>query len=507
MGRPRLGARSVQEFVLMPGNRYGRRALAVGGVAALGLALGIWWSWSPGEVNSSQEMTELLPAAWQAPFRARDEGPVQRNSILAAMESCGPVPVVEKFRTRDPAVFTIYELDNRARVQVAAVRLAPEDRSPVQDALRSSTHCQRPASPERGATAWTKVARPWFGEASALFRTSDTDLAADSAANSMVNAGPVWSFTMSGQWLVAIGGYRTSVETVAWVYPQLLGRWDREVGTHFLAPGESRSDCGSPGLDDLPTGALRESERMMLASVHDLACRGQVDVLRSLPSVPLIVDNGFATEVDIGDPAEFARTMETRAVHRNGAISFRQGDSALVFSTLRPGGELRPAWDAYVQRCSTATALAARMCGPDPYGPLGGADWSTVLADTGCEPDSDLGAIRQAVFQDVTGDGQGDAILGLFCDAGGGPGRGEVRIYDGASPPESPALIQSLLREDPGPLGTGLLPVALTTNGPDLTVESHGWREFGAPDVLVIDRFRWQDGGFAPVAREVRYPG
>ncbi|MCI2418567.1 hypothetical protein MOQ72_14095 [Saccharopolyspora sp. K220] len=499
MGRPRLGARSVQEFVLMPGNRYGRRALAVGGLAALGLAVGIWWSWSPVEVNSPQEMTELLPADWQAPFRARYEGPVQRNSILAAMETCGPVPVVEKFRTREPAAFMIYDLDNRATVQVAAVRLAPEDRASVQDALRTSTHCQRPASSERNAAVqWTKVARPWFGEASALFRVSDTNLAADSAGNSVVTAGSVWSFTMSEQWLVAIGGYRTSVETVASVYPQLLGEWDREVGTHFLAPGESRSDCGSPGLDDLPTGALRESERTMLASAHDLACQGQVDVLRSLPSVPLVVDNGFATEVDIGDPAEFARLMETRAVYRNGAISFRQGDSALVFSTLRPGELQRPAWDAYVQRCSTATALAAQMCGPDPYGPLGSADWSAVLADTGCEPDSDLGPIRQALFQDVTGDGQEDAILALLCDAG----RGEVRIYDGASPPESPELVQSLLGDDLGPMGTGLSPVALTTDGGGLTVES----EFASPDALVIDRFRWQDGSFAPVAREVQYP-
>lgn len=484
-------------------NRYGKRALAVGLLLALGIAGGVWWvRGGAEELDSPEELTALLPPAGSGRFLTKEVGPIEVSAVQASMEQCGPVPVVQKFRTRAPAGFVRYGVGETS-VDVAVVRLADEDVGPVGAALRSSTHCER-SGPDNTETWWTKVDHPWFGDAAALFRVADSNVAGEP----LLNGGPVWSFTTSGEWLVAVGAYRATVDGAAQIYRELLSGWDREVGTHFLAPGRSRSDCGSP---ELPVGALTDEAAAALATVHDMACRGQAELVGAMQSAPLVVDSGFADDpgaVDIGDPGEFARLLESPAVHRNGALSFRRGDTAAVFSTVRSGGLAGIGWDAHVQHCSAAAPVAARMCGPDPNGPLGGADWPSLAAEAGCASDMyPFGPISHALFEDLTGDGRQEAVIALLCDTEDGSELGEVRVYDGASSPDSPRLLQSLLRDDPGPFGTGLLPVALTTDGSDLVVESHAWQEFVYPvdpDARVRDRYRWQGGGLALVGREVR---
>ncbi|PKW19007.1 hypothetical protein [Saccharopolyspora spinosa] len=499
----------------MNGARYGLRVLALVGIVVLGVAAGIWWSWpkdtSPQRHQapelSSRQLAELLPAAGVGRFRSREDA-LDRNSFLAAVQDCAPVPAIQQFRTTSTAGFASYVLDRDTPVQVAVVRVDRERVAQVQDALSSAGNCHHPA--DGGEQAWTKIARPWFGDVSALFTTTDVT---PGEQDVYAIGGPVWTFTMSDEWLVAVGAYTAPLETVAEIYPPLLERFDREVGTHFLRPGESRGGCRPANLviHDLPPGALSDQAVMALQGMHDMACQDRADEVRSLMSTPLVVDDGSTddgTSVDIGDPGEIARILETRGVYRNGAVQYRLGDSALVFSTLSSPGAKFLTWDAYVRDCATAMPSAARMCGPDPYGPLGGADWRQVLAERGCDPDPGLPKpVQHAQFQDFTGDGRPDAVLVVSCSLTGDAQLNAVQVYDGGSPPESPRLIQELLGGDPGPEGRGLLPVAVMLGGDDLTAESWSWREsddYYRPSLFVIDQFRWQGGTFAPMSREVQ---
>ncbi|MDA3649362.1 hypothetical protein LZ318_39855 [Saccharopolyspora indica] len=483
------------------------RALAVGLLLVLGIAAGIWWIRGGPEAGpgTPEELTALLPAAGTGPFRTKEQSPAKTRAILASLEQCGPEPVVQKFRTRAPASFAFYGMNEDSTALVAVVRLDPEDREPVREALRTSGHCDRPGTGDERVW-WTKVDRPWFGEESALFRETYSGGPPEDPVVS--GGGSVWSLAASGDWLVAVS--TSTMDELERIYPDLLAGWDRATGTHFLAPGRSRSDCREP---ELPADVPAEAEEG-LATIRGMACQGRAELVRAMQSAPLVLDSGFATgpaAVDIGDPVELARLLETPAVHRNGALSFRRGDSAAVFSTVRSGGLAGIGWDAYVRHCATAVPVAARQCGPDPNGPLGGADWPSLAAGAGCASDfHPFGPISHALFQDVTGDGRQDAIIALLCESGDGAALGEVRVHDGASVRDSPRLIQSLIRDDPGPLGTGVLPVALTADGADLVVESHAWHEFiypgDDPDVRVLDRFRWRGSGFERVAREVRGP-
>jgi hypothetical protein len=499
----------------MSARRYGLRALAVVAIAALGLAAGIWLNLPPDraprssvDVSSPQQVAALLPAAGEGRFRERHDG--DRIGVLASVQDCAPVPVVQQFRTGNPVAFAGYTVDQASTVRVSVARMAPEDVAPVQDALRSATHCERPI--EDTETAWVKIARSWFGDASALFAETSVDVHPDQGYLSNLTGGPVWTFTTSGEWLVAIGAYATPLETVAEIYPSLLAKFDREVGTEFLEPGESSGGCRPPNLavEGLPANALGRQEVMALQGMHDAACTGRADWVRAVMSRPMVVDDGIAADpgaLDLSDPAEFARVLETRGVYRNGAVSYRLGDSALVFSTLYAGGYNFIAWDAYVRQCSAAAPLAAQMCGPDPYGLLGGADWQALLSARGCLPEEKpFGVVEHAQFRDLTADGRPDAVLVVGCSLEDGGELREVQVYDGGSPPGSPALIQALLGGDPGPEGTGLLPDTATLAGDELTVESWTWRGLSradTPNVWVTDRFRWRDGAFTPEAREV----
>ncbi|TDD41919.1 hypothetical protein [Saccharopolyspora elongata] len=245
---------------------------------------------------------------------------------------------------------------------------------------------------------------------------------------------------------------------------------------------------------------------VQLQSMHDMACQDRMDAVLAAMSAPLVVDDGVATDglVDVDDPAGFARILETRGVYRNGAVTYRHGDSALVFSTFYDPLNPPLGWDAYVRHCSTAEPGAARLCEPDPFGPLGGADWTAVLAERGC--DEEYEAIVHGRFQDLTGDGLPEAVLAVSCDLADGTSLREVQVYDGGSPPDSPRLIQALLGDDPGPQGTGLAPATVTLSGDELTVQS--WSRppgdpQGEPNLLVTDGFRWQDGNFVPEWRDV----
>ncbi|MEV0083353.1 hypothetical protein [Saccharopolyspora sp. NPDC050642] len=484
--------------------RYWLRVLALVVVVAAGVGLGIWWN-RPPEVRSPQEVAALLPAGGDG-FRAQDYDSFDRGFFLAAVEDCAPVPVVQQFRTASSAVFKGYTIGEETPAQVAIVQLAQDDVAPVRDALRSAGDCQRPTT--SGGIAWTKIASPWFGDVSALFTTTDVTVDPEGQVVTDIGGGPVWTFTMSDEWLVAIGAYTSPLRTVAELYPRMLAEFDREAGTDFLRPGESRGGCppADVAIADLPPEALRRQAIAQLQSMHDMACQDRMDAVLAAMSAPLVVDDGVAADglVDVDDPAGFARILETRGVYRNGAVTYRHGDSALVFSTFYDPLNPPLGWDAYVRHCSTAEPAAARLCEPDPYGPLGGADWTAVLAERGC--DEEFGAIVHGRFQDLTGDGRPEAVLAVSCDLAYGTHLREVQVYDGGSPPDSPRLIQALLGDDPGPQGTGLAPAAVTLSGDELTVQS--WSRppgdpQGEPNLLVTDGFRWQDGDFVPEWRDV----
>ncbi|SDW16287.1 hypothetical protein SAMN05216215_1001334 [Saccharopolyspora shandongensis] len=484
--------------------RYALRVLALVVVVAAGVGLGIWWN-RPPEVRSPQEVAALLPAAGDG-FRANDESSYDRVSFLATVEDCAPVPVVQQFRTASSAVFKGYTIGEETSALVAIVQLAQDDVAPVRDALRSAGNCQRPDT--SGGSVWTKIARPWFGDVSALFTTTDTTMDAEGRFVTNIGGGPVWTFTMSDEWLVAIGAYTSPLQTAADIYPPMLAAFDREVGTNFLQPGESRGGCppADVAIADLPPGALSRQAITQLQSMHDLACQNRMDAVLAVLSAPLVVDDGVDVDgrVDVDDPAGFARILESRAVYRNGAVTYRSGDSALVFSTLYTPGAPPLGWDAYVRHCSTAEPAAARLCEPDPYGPLGGADWTAVLAERGCG--EEYPAIVHSRFQDLTGDGRPEPVLAVNCDLADGTRLREVQVYDGGSPPDSPRLIQALLGDDPGPQGTGLAPATVTLSGDELTVQSWSWPPDdpqGNPNLLVTDGFRWQDGNFVPEWRDV----
>ncbi|MEV0696563.1 hypothetical protein AB0I53_01385 [Saccharopolyspora sp. NPDC050389] len=484
--------------------RYGIRVLALVAVVAVGVGLGIWWA-RPPEVRSPQEVAALLPVE-RGQFRSDEDDSFDRGFFLAAVQDCAPGPVVQQFRTASSAVFKGYTIGEETAAQVAIVQLEQEGVAPVQDALRSAGNCRRPSS--SGEVLWTKIARPWFGDVSALFTATDVTVDSEEQVVYAIGGGPVWTFTMSDEWLVAIGAYTSPLQTVAEIYSPMLEAFDSEVGTDFLQPGESRGGCppANVAIADLPPDVLSRQAITQLQSMHDLACQDRMDAVLAAMSAPLVVDDGTTVDVlvDVDDPAGFARILETRGVYRNGAVSYRSGDSALVFSTLYDPGFPSLGWDAYVRRCSTAEPAAAQLCGPDPYGPLGGADWTATLVERGCAAED--AAIAHSRFQDLTGDGRPEPVLVVSCDLADGTRLREVQVYDGGSPPDSPRLIQSLLGDDPGPRGTGLAPMTATLSGDELTVQSWSLPAVSGdePNLLVTDGFRWQDGNFVPEWRDVQ---
>ncbi|MEV5535959.1 hypothetical protein AB0L13_03815 [Saccharopolyspora shandongensis] len=510
--------------------RLWRRLLVLGSVGAIALAAGILLNRSPEppagrsiDIHSTEALAELLPQAGEGPFQSRTEadGSATDNGQLlvfdvAAPEGC-PIDAIAKEIVwgRDAGtVAAQYSLPNPAQVLVGVARLDRHEVQPVRDALRSGGHCTgQPAQygivDDEDVDVWTKVSRPWFGEESALYRTVSYRLDADQRPADLV-PGPAWAFTLSGQWLVAMRVDDGSLETAASIHPQLFARWDSELGTAFLRPAESGGGCGSVDLDveNLPAERLGDSATRALIGLHDVACQGRGDVALTAVSDPLFLDDrvvGRDFLSEIPDSPTLAALLETRAVHRNGAIIYRNGDSAAVFSTVHDGSWAWIAWSAYVRHCS---APATEMCGPDPNGPLGGADWQAVLADA-CSPvdQGDAVLIDHSLFHDVTGDGRKDALLTVACDLGNTIGIGEVRVYDGASDPRNPRLLQVLLRGDQGELGTGLRPDLLAVIDGELWVASLTWRDDDArkrPSVRQVDRFRWlPNGAFQHVGRSV----
>ncbi|RKT86673.1 hypothetical protein SAMN05421805_10918 [Saccharopolyspora antimicrobica] len=504
-----------------------RRLLALGLIGAIALAIGIALNRPPEtptgppvDIQAPEELEKLLPAADEGIFRFppdADGEVVTRGERfpLEVLAGCSIEPFVSDVVWGIDAgtAGARYVLPQDVEVLVGFVLLDEDEVAAAREALRTGGHCTgRPAdADDEGVDVWTKVSRPWFGDVSALYRAAGY-YADDEQRPSDLVPGPAYAFTLSGRWLTVMRTGDGSLETAASVYPQLFDRWDERTRAAFLRPAESAGGCGSANLDvaGLPAGKLDESARRALIGLHDVACQGRGDVALAAVSDPLFLDDRVVVRenlAEVPDPGKLAALLETRAEHRNGAIVYRAGDSAAVFSTVHEGGWSWIAWSSYVRACSAAPA---GMCDPDPHGPLGGADWQVVLADAGCASSGagDAVLIDHAVFQDVTGDGKKDALITAACNAGNTIGVGEVRVYDGASPPQSPRLLQVLYRDDPGALGTGLRPEALTVAGDELVVESLTWRADDRrknPGARQVDRFRWSGSGFARIGGEVRH--
>ncbi|MBP2472349.1 hypothetical protein JOF53_001221 [Crossiella equi] len=108
----------------------------------------------------------------------------------------------------------------------------------------------------------------------------------------------------------------------------------------------------------------------------------------------------------------------------------------------------------------------------------------------------------------MTGDGHKDALLAITCSYLRSPVPGEVLVYDGASSPDSPVLVQALLRGEPGAAPAGLWPTGVSVGADGLlVVHSLTWRDqsrTGKADVPVTTWLQWQRGAFTRVKEEVR---
>lgn len=476
----------------------------------------------PFHVLSAQEhaLYRAAPAAGQGPFRERDDL-LSETPAEPPPADCAGAEITARIRDHSADVSLEYSLKSSdARVSVRLYQLEQDVHDSVERGLRAARHCTGRHGVDR--LVWTKLANPWFGDGGVVYRTG-RHRAPPQDEPYTKNVG-VQAFSASGGWLLETTSDSypgATVAAVAEVQRRLGHAWDPVLGTDFARPTEATGGCGSPpiDLDDLPDALRYEFElpnqlielHKQLVGSHDAACQGDMAAVGGGMSGPLVLDDEVVLTPDslaLDDPAALARVLESPPTFHNGALVFRNGASVAVFSTAQDfSWNEAVEWTAFVEGCGAATGQAGGMCDDDPHGPLGALDWQTEIGPTACTGADGYGpTVEQALFRDVTGDGRKEAVLAFTCTHLRTPVPGDVLVYDGASPPDAPVLLQALLRDDPGRAEFGLWPVALSMEGDSLVVDSFTWREADRSDpadVQVADWFRWQSGAFARVRQEI----
>lgn len=414
-------------------SRTFKKILAISAIAVASLGLGIWLNW-PQERRPGHELLALLPPSEKirqlTVEHSRDAG-----KKAFPTNKCAPALAFHQFRTSGHTASVTYGIGDRGDLKVSVVQMRRESVNKVHEALSSATHCSIsfPDGPRRVSI---KIARPWFGDTSALFNV--TDIYQKTNVYGRPRLYEHLAFTASGEYLLMIEGNLTSAEEINDVYPQLVAGLDRELNTSFSEPNLSGGGCQPANLavKNLPPNAKPLLQRIQ--TIHDLACKGDAEGVLSAAPPDLTSDTDFRSRVKT-DPsylAVLARTLEARGIYQDWAVIYRLPDSVVTFSTYDPvaWSSSNTSWETYVYQCSKSTDPAARRrC----FGPPGGADWEAWISEQGCRVDMDNEIIEAVEFQDLTGDGYNEAVLVFKCYTNDGRYWLRVRVFDGQSSPDA----------------------------------------------------------------------
>jgi len=158
------------------------------------------------------------------------------------------------------------------------------------------------------------------------------------------------------------------------------------------------------------------------------------------------------------------------------------------------------------------------LTGSSPANPLGKVDWTHVVTESelGCNGTTpghigpNLGVeVDAKQFADVTGDDNAEAFVAVACVGSTESWPDRLEVFDGASDPDHPRRIATLLDYQDGTDGTdgyGLRIQSITISGKMVTIVSRGWTPgecFACGDQRITDTFTWNGSSFTRGSRLV----
>lgn len=185
-------------------------------------------------------------------------------------------------------------------------------------------------------------------------------------------------------------------------------------------------------------------------------------------------------------------TLAVAVVVFSGALAFG------VASAARSGGSAPEARPVAPPRSETAART--------PNGPLADVFWIKYGTELGCREQGLNTELIRTQFVDVTGDTLPEAFVTYACQVATSSAPQQLEVFDGASDPEHPRRMGTLVKQSDGVDERGLRLRRLSFDGQTVTVDASAFGSDTAnccPNLRVVQRFRWNGSAFVAGRREV----